>query len=151
MRQLNRPAILTLVDKEGNSHQAVLAALNDDTAQIRVGDVTHEVTIAAVSRYWFGEYLILWRPHSPEPHTLSVGMREEGVRWLRKSLESAQGRPTSDPGSDYYDETLAAMVESFQREHRLEVDGIAGLQTQILLDTLTGSGSPVLVAASKGG
>ena len=28
------------------------------------------------------------------------------------------------------------MVEDFQRQHRLNVDGIAGVQTQIVLDTL---------------
>jgi len=30
-------------------------------------------------------------------------------------------------------------VQSFQREHRLAVDGIAGVQTQILVDGALGS------------
>ena len=32
------------------------------------------------------------------------------------------------------------MVEDFQRQHRLNVDGIAGVQTQIVLDTLNNTG-----------
>jgi peptidoglycan hydrolase-like protein with peptidoglycan-binding domain len=34
-----------------------------------------------------------------------------------------------------YDDQLIRLVEDFQREHRLSVDGIAGVQTQIALDT----------------
>ncbi len=151
LRMLNRPAILTLTDDAGAQHQVVLTGLTNDTAQIRVGDATHEATIAAVSRYWFGDYLILWRPQTAEARSLSVGMQNDAVRWLRKSLDSAQGKPATEELSDYFDEDLAASVEDFQRQHRLGVDGIAGLQTLIVLDTLTSTGTPVLVPHSAGG
>ncbi len=151
LRMLNRPAILTLTDDSGAAHQVVLTGLSDDTAQVRIGAAQHEATIAAVSRYWFGEYLILWRPQTNESRSLSVGMRDEAVRWLRKSLDAAQGRPVSPSPSDYFDEDLAELVEDFQRQHRLGVDGIAGLQTQIVLDTLTSTGTPVLVPHAPGG
>ena len=151
LRQLNRPAILTLTDPEGNPHQVVLTALNDEAAKISIGDATHDVTIAALSRYWFGEFLILWRPHTREPRSLSIGNRDEGVRWLRRSLYMALGQPVSEPGSDTYDEELAAMVEEFQHQHRLDVDGVAGLQTQVLLDSLTSTEAPLLLAPAPGG
>ncbi len=50
----------------------------------------------------------------------------------------------SDPElADVYDEELAIAVQNFQREHRLNVDGIAGVQTQVVLDTaLAEPGSP---------
>ena len=52
--------------------------------------------------------------------------------------------------SDYYDEELVRMVEDFQRQHRLNVDGIAGVQTQIVLDTLNNTaGAPLLVAQTQ--
>jgi general secretion pathway protein A len=151
VRQLNRPAILTLTDPEGNTHQVVLTSLNDESAKIRIGEATHDVTIAALSRYWFGEFLILWRPHTREPRALSVGNRDEGVRWLRKSLFTALGQPVPAAGSDTYDEDLAAMVEEFQHQHRLDVDGVAGLQTQVLLDSLTSTEAPLLLSPEKGG
>lgn len=151
LRQLNRPAILTLTDAEGNAHQVVVTSLGDEAATIRIGDTTHDVTIAALSRHWFGEFLILWRPHTQEPRTLSIGNRDEGVRWLRKSLYMALGQPVSEPGSDTYDEDLAAMVEEFQHQHRLDVDGVAGLQTQVLLDSLTSTEAPLLLSPAKGG
>jgi general secretion pathway protein A len=151
LRQLNRPAILTLTDAEGKTHQVVLTALNDESAKVRIGEATHDVTIAALSRYWFGEFLILWRPHTREPRALAIGNRDEGVRWLRKSLYTALGQPVPGAGSDTYDEELAAMVEEFQHQHRLDVDGVAGLQTQVLLDSLTSTEAPLLLAQEKGG
>jgi peptidoglycan hydrolase-like protein with peptidoglycan-binding domain len=74
-------------------------------------------------------------------------MQGEGVRWLRSTLNSVHGRPPEPSVSDYYDEELVRMVEDFQRRHRLNVDGIAGVQTQIVLDTLNNSaGAPLLIA-----
>ena len=51
------------------------------------------------------------------------------------------------------DDELAIAVQNFQREHRLNVDGIAGVQTQVVLDTaLADPNSPVLLAnALRGG
>ena len=41
------------------------------------------------------------------------------------------------------------MVEEFQRQNRLDVDGIAGVQTQIVLDSLgNAGGAPLLIARS---
>ena len=42
------------------------------------------------------------------------------------------------------------LVEEFQRQHRLNVDGIAGIQTLVVLDTaLATPGSPLLDAAPR--
>jgi general secretion pathway protein A len=78
-------------------------------------------------------------------------MQGAGVRWLRTSLNSVQGLPNDANASDYYDEELVRMVEDFQRRHRLSVDGIAGVQTQIVLDTLNNPpGAPLLTAQAPG-
>ena len=53
---------------------------------------------------------------------------------------------------DYYDEELARLVQDFQRQHRLAIDGVAGVQTQIVLDTmLNATGSPTIVGPIAGG
>ena len=58
---------------------------------------------------------------------------------------------SDDTASDYYDEELVRMVEDFQRQHRLNVDGIAGVQTQIVLDTLNNTrGAPLPGRAGAG-
>ncbi|MBM0104365.1 AAA family ATPase [Steroidobacter sp. S1-65] len=150
LRTLNRPAILTLFDDEGNAHQVVVSGLVGDTAKINLPDETEMVSISSVSRLWSGEYLVLWRPQV-KASTLSAGMRGDGVRWLRTQLNTVAGKEDVEPASDYFDEDLVKMVEDFQRQYRLNVDGIAGVQTQIVLDALGNTpGSPLLVAAARG-
>ena len=75
-----------------------------------------------------------------------------GVAGLARICRAAYPDFTAwDPASDYYDEDLVKMVEDFQRQYRLNVDGIAGVQTQIVLDALNGTpGTPVLVAQARG-
>ncbi len=150
LRTLNRPAILTLIDDGGNAHQVVVAGLADEAANVRLPDSTREISVASISRLWYGDYLILWRPQVATPRALSAGMQGAGVRWLRTSLNTVHGRADQADSSDYYDEELVRMVEDFQRQHRLNVDGIAGVQTQIVLDTLNNtSGAPLLVAQAQ--
>ncbi len=145
LRLLNRPAILTLMDQSGLAHQVVVSSLSAETASIDIGQQPQNVSIASLSQYWFGDYLLLWRPQVRGQKSLALGMRSNEVRWLRKSLNALQGTPVHEPISDFYDESLAQMVEDFQRQHRLTADGIAGVQTQIVLDTLTNTpGAPLL-------
>jgi general secretion pathway protein A len=151
LRTLNRPAILTLIDDEGNAHQVVVSGLVGDTAKINLPDETQMVSIASLSRLWYGDYLVLWRPQLGSSRPLSAGMQGDGVRWLRTKLNTVAGKPEGEPASDVYDEDLVKMVEDFQRQYRLNVDGIAGVQTQIVLDSLGSTpGSPVLVAQARG-
>jgi len=151
LHALNRPAILTLTDDLGRSHQVVLTSLDDEHARIDLGGEQREVSISAVSRHWFGDFLLLWRPPLAVAKALTPGMRGEDVRWLRDSLRAANGLPASPPGNDLYDDELVQLVQDFQRQHRLAVDGVAGVQTQIALDTaLNATGSPTIVARTGG-
>jgi len=152
LRTLNRPAILTLTDDVGRTHQVVLTALDDESATFELGGQLRTVPIATASRYWFGDFLLLWRPPMAVAKALTPGMRGADVKWLRESLRAAQGLPASPAGGDAYDEDLTRLVQDFQRQHRLTVDGVAGVQTQIVLDTVIGAtGSPTIVAQVAGG
>jgi general secretion pathway protein A len=152
LRTLNRPAILTLTDDVGRTHQVVLTSLNDELATIDLGGKPRPVSIASLSRYWFGDFLLLWRPPMAVAKALTPGMRGADVRWLRESLRSAQGLPAVLAGADLYDDDLVRLVQDFQRTHRLNIDGVAGVQTQIVLDTvLNATGSPTIVAQVAGG
>jgi general secretion pathway protein A len=152
LRTLNRPAILTLTDDIGRTHQVLLTALGDETATIDLGGETRQASIAGMSRYWFGDFLLLWRPPLAVAKALAPGMRGADVRWLRENLRVAQGLPAAPAGSDVYDEDLARLVQDFQRQHRLNIDGVAGVQTQIVLDTVVNAtGSPTIVPRISGG
>jgi general secretion pathway protein A len=135
LRALNRPAILTLSDDAGFEHQVVLSELEDERAAVEVGGRRQPVGIADLSKYWFGDFLVLWRPQVTGARPLSAGMRGDEVRWLRHSLEKVRGVAPTERSADVFDDRLVRLVEQFQREHRLNVDGIAGVQTQLALDT----------------
>jgi general secretion pathway protein A len=71
------------------------------------------------------------------------------VKWLRENLRSVQGLPPAAATSSVYDDELTRLVMDFQRRHRLNADGVAGVQTQIVLDTvLNPSSSPTLVGTA---
>jgi len=145
VRTLNRPAILTLTDDAGQKHRVVLSALDDKFATLVLSEHNQRVPIEEVSRDWFGDFTIVWKPKTSRTRELSVGMHGDEVRWLRRSLAALHGASSDPEHGDLYDEELAIAVQNFQREHRLNVDGIAGLQTQVVLDTaLAEPGSPLL-------
>ena len=148
----NRPAILLVNDDDGASHQVVLTHLDDEHARIELGGTTHDVGIGELSRYWFGDFVMLWRPGTSQVKSLSPGMHGADVRWLRESLQHVRGEHSDGPVSDVFDTELANLVREFQRQHRLTVDGIAGVQTQIALaSAVAGSDAPLLYVADTHG
>jgi general secretion pathway protein A len=149
LRLYNRPAILMLTDAAGGSHEVVLTRLDGEHASIEFGNSTHRIGDGELSSYWMGDYVMLWRPEAAPVQTLSTGMRGAGVLRLRSSLERLEG--IADPApSDLYDAGLASLVRRFQRSHRLTVDGIAGIRTQVALaGAVAGPGSPLLTAARE--
>jgi len=122
----------------------VLTALDDEQARLEIGG-THSVALGELSRYWLGDFVMLWRPASSPVKALSAGMRGAQVRWLRQSLQRLHGMPADAPASDVFDAELAGEVRDFQRAHQLAIDGIAGLQTQIALaGAIAGPDVPLL-------
>ena len=146
LTQMDRPALLTLVDDAGNNHAVVLTAVRGDRAELSIGGVSVTHPVADVTSAWFGDFMILWRPPTGEVMTLAVGSRGPAVAWLRESLGAIDERYASDASEpDYFDADLGRLVRAFQRDHRLAVDGVAGQQTQIIINSLLAvEGTPQL-------
>ena len=146
LRQLNRPAILSVIDSNGNTHQIVLIAINGDNAEVSIGGVPVVHPVSEVTDMWFGQFMLLWKPPGGVPISLAQGSRGAEVLWLRRSLSEIDPRySTGALDSDIYDAELAGIVREFQRDNRLVVDGLAGQQTLIIVNSLLGAdGSPQL-------
>ena len=137
LKQFDRPAVLTLIDSRGAAHRVVLTAIEGETVELSIGGVTVTQQIDEVSDMWFGQYLLLWRPPNGASTALGPGTRGPEVVWLRQSLAAIGERyQTTAFDSDEYDNDLLQTVRAFQRDHRLDVDGLAGHQTQIIINTL---------------
>lgn len=149
VRSLNRPVILTLRDESSRQHQVVLSGLGEATASITVAGERHDVAAAELGDYWFGEYLLLWRPQIDELKQFVPGMRDADVRWLRRSLAEIQGEPVPPMDSDLFDQDLEERVRAYQRQRRLTIDGLVGYQTQIAINSdLTTIQGPRLARAN---
>jgi general secretion pathway protein A len=137
IRQLDRPAVLTLTDSQGKTHQPVLVSVGDDVAELLIAGKRMTFPVGEVSDLWFGQFLLIWRPPGGKPVAISPGMQNANVRWLRQSLAALDSnyRP-QDAESEFFDEALQQQLMAFQRQHRLEADGLAGQKTQIIINSL---------------
>ena len=118
-----------------------------DNADLSIGGVRVSHPISEVSDLWFGQFMLLWRPPAGVPIALTQGSRGAEVVWLRKSLAEVDARyGTTNIDSDEYDANLQAIVRQFQKDYRLDVDGLAGQQTLIVISSLLpADGSPRLL------
>lgn len=144
--RLQRPAILTLTDSQGRSHQLVLTGVTaDGDPVLDAGGEPVEARLAELMATWLGDYLVIWQPEAGGGRTLAPGARDPAVVWLREALAGILGRPLDSADPALYDPVLTAAVQEFQRGRRLEADGIAGARTMIALNTALGlPGRPVL-------
>lgn len=139
VRGMDRPVILTLRGDDGLQHQVVLSGLSDEYAVLTIGGAQHRVPTEQLSDYWFGEYLLLWRPQIGVVKSFFPGMRDPDVLWIRESLNAIHGTPVVAEDSELFDESLEAQVREYQKERRLTVDGLVGQQTQIAMNTDLGA------------
>ncbi|MFO1402705.1 MAG: AAA family ATPase [Steroidobacteraceae bacterium] len=145
LRLMKRPAILMLTDAAGTPHQVVLTGLDDERAELSIAGQSALVGIADLARYWFGDFVLLWRPPAPVVKELAAGARGPAVRALRAQLAQWGGVAENAASSPSFDAALRRQLEEFQRRHHLPVDGIAGLETQVVLDAeVAAPGSPLL-------
>jgi len=146
LRQLDKPVALTLTDSDGQTHNPVVVAINDDSADLIIGAQRMTYPILEIANAWYGQYLLIWQPPNGDASMLQIGTRGPKVAWLRQSLAAL----SPDPGlavndSDIFDTELEQQLLDFQRRNRLKIDGLAGQQTQIIINSLLGlDGRPSL-------
>ena len=149
LRQLDRPVMLTLTDSDGNAYRPVLISMDESHAELGFGGSTASFSLSEISDLWFGQYLLIWQPPNGVAAAIKRGMRDENVRWLRQSLATLDGNDQPQTGdADFFDAELEQRLMEFQRAHRLQVDGLAGQQTQIIINSMLAlEGIPRLVTS----
>lgn len=139
LRQLDKPVVLTLTDSSGHPHRVVMVRSSEDSARLLIGGEPQVVPVDTVAELWYGQYLLIWKPPNGDSSALQIGARGPKVIWLRQSLSALDSSPpfaVSD--SEIFDATLEKQLMDFQRRNRLEVDGFAGQQTQIIINSRLG-------------
>lgn len=142
--RLNRPAVLTLFDHLGRKYYAALTALHGNEATFVLGSETRKVDIRQIERWWFGDFIMLWRTPAGYRGDIKPGDGGPGVQWLSGELSRIQ-TPGVEPGNGLvYNKDMVDQVKRFQVTNGLTPDGIVGPRTMILLDSEDGSSGPVL-------
>ena len=145
LRQLNRPAIIELVDSGGVRHHVAVMQLTDAKAVLHLGGQRYEFPFDEIGRLWFGKYLALWNPPAFGERVVRRGMRGASVEWVRDALARAGLTRISQPGSDVFDGELELRVKEFQNRHQIQDDGIVGKMTLVHLTNYSGDvAAPVL-------
>jgi len=144
LRVMDRPFILKLVSEEGQEIFGVAVALDRENVLINFSGKELLLTREEVSKYWDGEYFLLWQAPPEYDGPISLSMQGIQVQWLSTNLAKLDNLDLIVPPDAVFDEKLKAKVEAFQKNNALHPDGVAGLHTLITLNRLTNLLTPTL-------
>ncbi len=135
LRELDRPAVLTLTREDGARVPVFLQAMQGTMLEMDIGGELYRLETGQVGNYWFGDYAVFVQTPPGGRMFLKVGDRDADVAWLREQLEIAQGVGIPAADALLFDYPLQKQVLAFQRAHGLLPDGIVGKNTLIHLNT----------------
>ena len=144
LRQLNRPAVLTLRLPGQERGWALLTAMTRDTATLQVGNQRWLMPVTALADIWRGEYTTLWRQPPGQSGRLGNGNSGPAAVWATQQLNRLQKRGKLPASARSFDQK----VRAFQQANGLEAEGIAGPMTFMLINLAAGVDEPRLVKTS---
>ncbi|WP_374357867.1 AAA family ATPase [Pseudoduganella danionis] len=147
LRQLDRPAVLTLHDDLVRPNYLLLTALDDDYATLQGADgKPQRIKLAALEARYSGEFSTYWRAPRSWRDEVSAGDKGPDVDWLARRLAQIYGLKKPVEGQPLNAAARARLTE-FQNEQKLKADGVAGPKTFIRLYQQGGVREPRLLAA----
>lgn len=140
---LDLPAIVHL--KKGDTvRTALLRGVEGDTLTLATQDTTWTMDRGRFRAAYTGDAIVMWEDPAPAASALLPGSRNASVRKLRSQL-AALGRIPAPDNGDTYDGVVSKAIARLQAETSLEVDGIAGKQVRMVLQSWSNSpGTPSL-------
>jgi general secretion pathway protein A len=147
LRRHNRPAVLEIINTAGKRIQVVILSLQGNQVNLNIGGKVVTTATESVDPYWYGNYLLLWRPPPTGSNILKEGVIGKDVGWLRDQLDRIEGKVVSadEKKKLSFDPTLKWRVMEFQRIRGLNVDGVAGRETIIEINSAVNDRSTPLL------
>ncbi len=150
MKHLGLPAILRLVNDQGEQKYIAVRRLEDTVAEVYLNAEVRKVDLSNLDDFWRGYYSVLWKKPPNYHGPLHPGTIAPLSKWLSYQLDIWEKKPSPAMGRSSYDEELVARVKSFQRYVGESDDGIVGASTLIQLFRLTDDQIPLLTTKSGG-
>jgi len=144
LRQLNRPAVMLMRNKQGQEFYATLIRLDDHSATFTIGTETRAVAFEALAEQWTGHYTLLWRMPPVLSKNIRQGERGPGVEWLGNQLAQLHGKTAKTTKDQVFDEDMVRQVKQFQLVQGLIPDGFVGYQTVMRLSSMADATAPKL-------
>ncbi|MEY8876496.1 MAG: AAA family ATPase [Leptothrix sp. (in: b-proteobacteria)] len=147
LRQLDRPALLTLIDSNNQRSWVLLDAIGEHAATLRTSAGTVNVPLSALAERWRGEFATLWRT-PPGYIDKTPGASPAVDQWLSRQLSALQqpGSASANPGAAQPAYSLQSRLYAFQVAQELQPDGLAGPVTLMKLNRAIGIDEPRLTA-----
>ncbi len=143
LRSINRPVILKLYDDDGTPFHVVLTHLQDDRARFISDAKQYDLSLAAFSPRWFGEYLLLWQRPPLQQELLKPGETGDSVGWLAEILQEL-GLYHATGSEMRLEGALLGAFKNFQFSNNLIPDGVLGTMSLIHLNTARNMNGPRL-------
>lgn len=146
LREINRPAVLTLTTPEKFRAYTVITGISATQARVLTwtnDQVSSEVvSLAELGPAWSGEIFYLWHPPKGFTEALIQGQRGPVIAAIAKRFAELDGRDTPLT-NDHFSAALAKRIKIFQRNNGLTPDGIVGEQTLLKLNEQLGIDTPL--------
>jgi general secretion pathway protein A len=127
------PALVSLRDRSGTTHQVLLRALSGDYALLDgiVPGATVRVTQSDLLRHLDGEVYATWRDFEALPDVIGLGASGDAVSWVQSALAELGFYTAEVQGR--FDEATRDAVATFQKDRGLRADGAVDARTQMSL------------------
>ncbi len=135
---LNRPAVLTLLNPNKLRSYVVLIGLQERNALVitREGDEI-VVPLEILGPLWSGEVFYAWKKPANYSEPIGLGARGDLVGEIAQQFALLDSQP-QPLATRQFNRALQERIKIFQREHNLEADGILGERTLMKLNESLG-------------
>jgi general secretion pathway protein A len=132
IRKLNLPAIVEFPQPDGSGvRYLAVTSMDDDEVQLSDGENAYSVPAAVMETTWNGRVHILWKNHFNYTGVVPINSPGDVILSLKEHLKSL-GYPVGAMDATY-DIVTRKTIERIQAQHGLQVDGMVGPQTKIVL------------------
>ncbi len=130
---LNAPLILELWPDFERPQYALLREKAENRYSLWINNREITVNRQTLKDSWFGSYEILWQPPPGYSKILSLGDEHPNIAWLKNLLAKRDNYFFNSEELTIYNQELLTIIEKFQRDSGLLVDGVIGPLTWIKL------------------
>lgn len=140
--RLNYPAVVYLTDDNNQRFYGAVVGAAEDKLLLQLAEQQLWVDKVWFEPHFSGTFELLWQESAVTMADISQKSSVSQLQWLEDALALIQYR--SARRIQQYDSELEQDLKSFQREHGLKADGIAGSQTLVRLNLYLNEQGPRL-------